>query len=368
MKTSDFFFELPEELIAQYPPERRGQSRLMLLNRQTGERSHRMVEELPEILCDLEFRGKDGGLPLLVFNNSKVRKARLVGVSQETGAKVEFLLVEPSLQSPVPLLHCSLLTAHSSIWKALVKRAKRRKPGSVYVFFDSHGEEIVRAEITGGEGEFKYLMFNRPIDDDWLDLYGHIPLPPYIKRQDDSSDSERYQTVYASAFGSSAAPTAGLHFTKELLERIGAAGIESVFITLHVGLGTFLPVRSENIEDHVMHREFFSIDEQAALKVEAAKTQGRKVIAVGTTSARTLESAWDGGTIKRGENATSIFIYPGYQFKAVDALFTNFHTPESTLLMLVSAFAGRGLILDSYAEAVTQRYRFFSYGDAMLIM
>jgi len=359
MKTSDFFFELPDNLIAQYPPEKRGQSRLMLLNRQTGKRVHRIVEELPEILCGPEFKGKDGEKPLLVFNNSKVRKARLIGVSQETGAKAEFLLVEP--QSPVP-------TPHSSTWKTLTKRAKRRKPGSVYIFFDNNGAEIARAEIIGGEGEFKHLAFDRPIDDEWLDLYGHIPLPPYIKRQDVVSDSERYQTVYASACGSSAAPTAGLHFTNELLSRISAAGIESVFITLHVGLGTFLPVRSENIEDHVMHREFFSIDEQSALKIEAAKAQGRKIVAVGTTSARTLESAWDGGTIKRGENATSIFIYPGYQFNAVDALFTNFHTPESTLLMLVSAFAGRELILESYAEAVAQGCRFFSYGDAMLIV
>jgi S-adenosylmethionine:tRNA ribosyltransferase-isomerase len=372
MKTSDFFFELPEELIAQYPPEKRGQSRLMLLNRRTGKRSHRMVEELPEILCGPEFRSKDGSLPLLVFNNSKVRKARLVGVSRDTGAKAEFLLIgtgdrglgtgflNPEPRTPNPEPH--------STWKTLVKRAKRRKIGSVYVFFDYKGAEIARAEIIGGEGDFKHLAFDRPIDDDWLDLYGHIPLPPYIKRQDAPSDSERYQTVYASACGSSAAPTAGLHFTNELLERIGAVGIESVFITLHVGLGTFLPVRSGNIEDHVMHRELFSIDDQSALKIESAKAQGRKIVAVGTTSARTLESAWDGGTIKRGETATSIFIYPGYKFNVVDALFTNFHTPESTLLMLVSAFAGRESILESYAEAVAQRYRFFSYGDAMLIV
>jgi S-adenosylmethionine:tRNA ribosyltransferase-isomerase len=249
-----------------------------------------------------------------------------------------------------------------------VKRAKRRKTGSVYVFFDNNGVEIARAEITGGEGEFKHLAFDRIVDDDWLDRYGHIPLPPYIKRQDAPSDSERYQTVYASACGSSAAPTAGLHFTNELLGRINAAGIESVFITLHVGLGTFLPVRSENIEDHVMHKELFSIDDNTALKIESAKTVGRKVIAVGTTSVRTMESAWEDGTIKRGEGATSIFIYPGYRFNAADAMFTNFHTPESTLLMLVSAFAGRELILESYAEAVAQGYRFFSYGDAMLIV
>jgi S-adenosylmethionine:tRNA ribosyltransferase-isomerase len=364
MKTSDFFFELPEGLIAQYPPEKRGQSRLMLLDRRTGKRSHRMVEELPEILCEPEFRGKNGGKPLLVFNNSKVRKARIVGVSKETGAKAEFLLIESREQGVMS----NEQGAMSNEWKVLVKRAKRRKIGSVYVIFDNNGVEIARAEITGGEGEFIHLAFDRVIDDDWLDLYGHIPLPPYIKRQDAPSDSERYQTVYASACGSSAAPTAGLHFTNELLDRINAAGIESVFITLHVGLGTFLPVRSENIEDHVMHRELFTIDDKAASKIEAAKTQGRKVIAVGTTSIRTLESAWEAGKIKRGEGATSIFIYPGYKFSAADALFTNFHTPESTLLMLVSAFAGRELILESYAEAVAQGYCFFSYGDAMLIV
>jgi len=407
MKTSDFFFELPEGLIAQYPPEKRGQSRLMLLNRRTGKRSHRTAEELPEILCEPEFRGKDGRPPLLVFNNSKVRKARLVGVSQQTGAKAEFLLLEQietreqgtgnreqGRQEGTALSRVDKICGSAGAqenspvceiqregfspsggrreWKVLTKRSKRRKTGSVYIFYDKQGEEIAKAEITGGEGNpnpvYLDLVFDRPIDDDWLDCHGHIPLPPYIKRQDVPADSERYQTVYASACGSSAAPTAGLHFTNELLTRINAAGIESVFITLHVGLGTFLPVRSENIEDHVMHRELFSIDEQAASKIESAKTQGRKVIAVGTTSLRTMESAWDAGKIKRGEGATSIFIYPGYKFNVADALFTNFHTPESTLLMLVSAFAGRELILESYAEAVAEGYRFFSYGDAMLIV
>jgi S-adenosylmethionine:tRNA ribosyltransferase-isomerase len=402
MKTSDFFFELPDELIAQYPPEKRGQSRLMLLDRLTGKRSHYMVEDLPDILCGPEFRSKDGGAPLLVFNNSKVRKARVVGTALHTGAKAEFLLVEQigtreqgtgnreqgrrgstalsrvdricgsaGAQENSPV--CEIWregfspSGGRSEWKVLVQRAKRKKPGGVYVFFDNNGAEIAKAEITTGEGEFRHLAFDRIIDDDWLDRYGHIPLPPYIKRQDSPSDSERYQTVYASAYGSSAAPTAGLHFTNELLERVNSAGIESVFITLHVGLGTFLPVRSENVEDHVMHREHFSIDDNAAQKIESAKAVGRKVIAVGTTSVRTMESAWDDGKIKRGEGATSIFIYPGYTFNVADALFTNFHTPESTLLMLVSAFAGRELILESYAEAVARGYRFFSYGDAMLI-
>jgi S-adenosylmethionine:tRNA ribosyltransferase-isomerase len=214
----------------------------------------------------------------------------------------------------------------------------------------------------------RLLEFDRTIDDDWLDRYGHIPLPPYIKRADTEADADRYQTVYAAACGSTAAPTAGLHFTQELLDRLDAAGIESAFVTLHVGLGTFLPVRSVNIEDHVMHNETFCIEGETAAKIERAKAGGRKIIAVGTTSVRTLESEWDSGRIKTGEGSTSIFIYPGYRFNVVDALFTNFHTPESTLLMLVAAFAGKDLILGSYAEAVKEGYRFFSYGDAMLIM
>jgi S-adenosylmethionine:tRNA ribosyltransferase-isomerase len=360
MKPSDFSFELPADLIAQYPPEQRGQSRLMLLERLSGKRQHRMVGELPEILSGPELRGRDGGLPLLVFNNSKVRKARLIGVSLDSGASVEFLLLEKV----------------GVIWKTLVKHAKRRKPGSRYVFYDAAGAEIARAEITGGEmadhadNEFRFLTFDRDIDDAWLDRYGHIPLPPYIKRKDAPSDADRYQTVYAADTGSAAAPTAGLHFTRELLDRIAAAGIETAFITLHVGLGTFLPVRCTRIEDHVMHSESFTIDEQTAAKIETAKAEGRKIVAVGTTTARTLESVWSSSDPHSPllSGITSIFIYPGYQFKVVDALFTNFHTPESTLLMLVSAFAGRELILESYAKAIGEGYRFFSYGDAMLIV
>jgi S-adenosylmethionine:tRNA ribosyltransferase-isomerase len=353
MKTSDFFFDLPPHLIAQQPPEQRGHSRLMVLNRLTGERSHRMVTDLPEILCGAGGE-KPGGLPLLVFNNSKVRKARLGGAALPSGAPVEFLLLEKD--------------KNSLTWKVLVQRSKRRRPGSAYAFFDNNGNKIAQAVIGGGgEGGVRLLEFDRPIDDDWLDRYGHIPLPPYIKRKDTEADADRYQTVYAAAYGSSAAPTAGLHFTRELLDNLDSAGIESAFVTLHVGLGTFLPVRSADIEDHVMHNETFCIDDVTAAKIERAKAEGRKIIAVGTTSVRTLESAWDSGRLKTGEGSTSIFIYPGYQFKVVNALFTNFHTPESTLLMLVSAFAGKDLILDSYAEAVREGYRFFSYGDAMLI-
>jgi S-adenosylmethionine:tRNA ribosyltransferase-isomerase len=345
VKTSDFFFELPPRLIAQYPPEQRGQSRLMTLDRVTGKREHRAVTDLGRIL-------KSGDL--LVFNNSKVRKARLLGVSAQTGARVEFLLL-------------SVVSAGGRRWKAMVRRAKRRKSGSVYVFY-GEGGEAARAEITGGEGEFRVIEFDRPVDEDWLEKHGHIPLPPYIRRDDAGGDAERYQTVYAAVTGSAAAPTAGLHFTRELLDELAARGVESAFITLHVGPGTFLPVRSGRVEDHVMHEEMFSIDPETAAKIDLAKAEGRRIIAAGTTSVRALESAWDAGRLRPGEGSTSIFLYPGCRFNVIDALFTNFHTPESTLLMLVSAFAGRELILESYACAIQEGYRFFSYGDAMLIL
>ncbi|MDR2020621.1 MAG: tRNA preQ1(34) S-adenosylmethionine ribosyltransferase-isomerase QueA [Treponema sp.] len=353
MKRSDFFFELPEALIAQFPPAERGRSRLMVLDRLKRTRLHRMTADLPELL-------EPGSL--LVFNNSRVRKARLYGRSALTGGRAVFLL----LNKADPLS-----------WRVMAQRAKRRRPGSRYLF-----EDGVEGEIADAEGEFRLLRFNRPIDDEWLDRYGHVPLPPYIKREDLPSDSGRYQTVYAGPPGSAAAPTAGLHFTGELLSRLEAAGMENVFITLHVGLGTFLPVRTEHIEDHRMHEESFSIDEDAAVRIEKAKAGGRKIVAVGTTSVRTLESAWQippgggPGSLRRGEGSTSIFIYPGRRFNVVDALFTNFHTPESTLLMLAAAFAeaktgafsGRDFILESYAEAIRENYRFFSYGDAMLIV
>ncbi|GHV62877.1 S-adenosylmethionine:tRNA ribosyltransferase-isomerase [Spirochaetia bacterium] len=368
MRTKDFSFELPGHLIAQYPPAERGQSRLMVLDRKTRAREHRMAADLPDLL-GTGFRGAASGAapPLLVFNNSRVRKARLLGTAQTTGqtagAQVEFLLIN-KVKNDAP----SPDGESGTVWRAMVRRAKRRRPGSRYVFAGG-----VEGEITGieaGAGEFRIVKFDRPINDEWLDKNGRIPLPPYIRRSDTAADSERYQTVYADVIGSSAAPTAGLHFSRELLERLAAAGIESAFVTLHVGLGTFLPVRVENIEEHKMHEEVYRIDDETASRIENAKTAGRKIIAVGTTSVRTLESAWNeaSGKLRRGEGSTSIFIYPGYSFKVADALFTNFHTPESTLLMLVSAFAGREFILESYAEAVREGYRFFSYGDAMLIL
>jgi S-adenosylmethionine:tRNA ribosyltransferase-isomerase len=354
MKTDDFFFELPKNLIAQYPPEKRGGGRLMVLDRDRLSLCHAMVEDLPDIL-DPAVTGTE---PLLVFNNSKVRKVRLAGVSEETGAAVEFLLVKK---------------IDDYTWTVMVKREKRRRPGCRYMF---GGENS--AEMTPGG----VLRFEKPADDAWLETWGRMPLPPYIKRKDTPLDGERYQTVYARFPGSAAAPTAGLHFTEDILRRLAEKGIESAFVTLHVGLGTFLPVRSENIEDHVMHEESYSIDEENAAKIERARAAGKRIIAVGTTSARTLETAWripaggGPGGLCRGEGSSSIFIYPGYRFNVADGLFTNFHTPRSTLLMLVAAFAeaksgvfsGKDFILRCYAEAVREAYRFFSYGDAMLIL
>jgi len=352
LKTSDFDFFLPDELIAQEPAAKRGQSRLMTLDRSSGQRLHSVVTELPRLLCGDKFLSPSGEKPLLVFNDTKVRKARLIGKNTQTGAEAEFLLLKKI----------------NDEWKTLAQRAKRRKKGSSYSFYNNTGEEIACARITDEKDEFRFLRFDKQIDDDFLNKYGHIPLPPYIKRNDVPSDADRYQTIYAKETGSAAAPTAGLHFTQEILCDLKECGIESVFVTLHVGLGTFLPVRSENIEEHVMHEESFEITESSAALIEKAKAGGRKIIAVGTTSLRSLESAASNGEIKRGWQKTSIFIYPGYKFKVVDALFTNFHTPQSTLLMLVSAFAGKEFILESYIDAVREKYRFFSYGDAMLII
>jgi S-adenosylmethionine:tRNA ribosyltransferase-isomerase len=357
MKTEDFFFDLPAHLIAQYPGEKRGQSRMMALDRMTGKRSHLKVVDLPDILCGSSFLSPSGEKPLMIFNDTRVRKARLIGKSAESGAQVEFLLLE---------------RIETHIWKAMTRRAKRRKQGSHYVFYDSNGGEIANAEAIGREGECLILAFDSLVDDAWFEKYGHIPLPPYIKRGDSADDSERYQTIYARHLGSAAAPTAGLHFTREILGSLFERGIESAFVTLHIGLGTFLPVRSDHIEDHQMHEEQFVITEENAVIIEKAFTEKRKIIAVGTTSLRALESAFSEEGLMRGWQSTSVFIRPGWQFKTADALFTNFHTPLSTLLMLVSAFAegafpGRELILESYAEAIKEEYRFFSYGDAMLI-
>jgi len=288
---------------------------------------------------------------LMVFNDSRVRKARLYGQALDTGARVEFLLLRRRAPDE---------------WEAAATKLKRQRPGRRYAFPEGVEAEVLPDPVGAG-ADTRRLRFEPPIDEAYLERVGHVPLPPYIKRDDRPADEERYQTVYSRAVGSAACPTAGLHFTEELLAALDGRGVERATLTLHVGMGTFLPVRSENVEDHAMHEEEYTVSEAAAAAVMRAKAEGRPVIAVGTTSLRTLESAWGVEGLAAGSGSTRIFIYPGYRFKAVDRLFTNFHTPRSTLLMLVSAFAGRERVLEAYAEAVRGRYRFFSYGDAMLI-
>lgn len=337
MRTTDFSFNLPEVLIAQTPSERRGESRLLVLDRGSGELTHSAVRAIAEFV-------PSGAV--MVFNDSRVRRARLFA-STPSGGRVEVLLLRR--EGP-------------ALWAALTTRMAKLTPGKRLEL-----PEGVEAEVVEALADERVFRLSREIDDDYLERNGHLPLPPYIRREDAPTDAERYQTVYARERGSSAAPTAGLHFTEGILSGLEAAGVVLRFVTLHVGLGTFLPVRSESIEDHRMHREEYSIPAATADAVNAAKRDGRPVVAVGTTSVRTLESAWTDEGLPAASGSTNIFIYPGYRFKAVDMLFTNFHTPESTLLMLVSAFAGRERILSAYQEAVRERYRFFSYGDAMLI-
>ena len=345
MQTKDFYFELPPELIAQKPSGKRGDDRLMFLNRETGAVEHHVMADLVDLV--------DEGT-LMVFNNSRVRRSRCYAIKNSSGREQEFLFLNP-------------MNTDSNTWNTMVKGAKKVKAGGTYTFADGSVGTILENAADNGT-EFRTISFPFRLDDDWFNRNGHIPLPPYIRREDDDTDSERYQTVYAKETGSSAAPTAGLHFTQDLLSRLKAKGIELEWVTLHVGLGTFLPVRAENIEDHKMHEEWYTVSEETARKINEAKKAGRKILAVGTTSVRTLESAAEeDGTVKSGTRGTSIFMYPGYRFRVVDQMFTNFHTPESTLIMLVSAFAGREHILSAYQNAVENRYRFFSYGDAMLI-
>lgn len=350
MKLSDFNFELPEELIAQKPSGIRGQDKLMLLDRETGEVKHLSMNDLPDLITPDT---------LMIFNNSKVRRSRCYGfkIGQKEGQggrEQEFMFLNQ-------------MTPDLKIWQTMVKGAKKVKPGNRYQFNDGSTGVIIEHENDKGS-EFRTIQFDCPLDDDWFGRNGHIPLPPYIRREDDDTDSERYQTIYAKETGSSACPTAGLHFTDEMFARLDEKGIERAFVTLHVGLGTFLPVRAENIEDHKMHEEVYTIPFDTAEKINRAKKEGRPILAVGTTSVRTLESAADeNGFVKGGSSSTHIFMYPGYKFKCVDKMFTNFHTPESTLIMLVSAFAGRDHILNAYRQAVEEKYHFFSYGDCMLI-
>ena len=340
MKTSDFYFELPPELIAQTPLPRRDGSRLLCLNRQTGELEHSVFYRLPDML-----RPGD----CLVLNDSRVLPARLIGHRLPGGGVCEVLL---------------LTEREGDLWECLVRPGKKMRSGTQLVFGDGALTAVVEAEVSDGNRlvRFSYEGIFLEI----LDRLGEMPLPPYIKEK--LADRERYQTVYSREPGSAAAPTAGLHFTKELLAEIEAKGVKVCYLTLHVGLGTFRPVKEENILDHEMHSEFCIVPEETARIVTETKQAGGRVIAVGTTSCRTLESfANPDGTLDAHSGWTNIFIYPGYTFRCIDALITNFHLPESTLIMLVSALAGHENILNAYRVAVEQRYRFFSFGDAMFI-
>ena len=339
MKKSDFYFDLPEELIAQTPLQQRDQSRLMLLDKQSGAISHRHFYELPDLL-------REGDC--LIMNDSRVLPARLLG-SRLSGGSVELVL---------------LRDLGDGRWECLSRPGRKTKPGTQLQFGNGELTAEVEAVAEGGNRIVKFQY--EGIFLEVLERLGKMPLPPYIKEE--LQDAERYQTVYSREIGSAAAPTAGLHFTEELLDAIRAKGIKTGFVTLHVGLGTFRPVKEEEIEDHDMHSEFCMIPEETAQLINETKARGGRVVAVGTTSCRTLESfAAEDGRMKAASGWTNIFIYPGYRFKCIDALITNFHLPESTLIMLVSALAGRENVLHAYRSAVEEKYRFFSFGDAMLI-
>ena len=340
MKTSDFAFDLPEELIAQDPLEDRSSSRLMLLDKNTGEISHRIFHDIKNVL-------KPGDC--LVINDTKVIPARLLGQKEGTGAHIEILLLKRK---------------EDDVWETLVKPGKKCRPGARILF----GNGELKAEILEilPDGNRHVRFYYDGIFEEVLDRLGQMPLPPYITHQ--LKDKNRYQTVYAKYEGSAAAPTAGLHFTRELLGQIEEMGVNIARVTLHVGLGTFRPVKVDNVLDHHMHSEFYQVTEAAAEMINRTRKEGGRIISVGTTSTRTLESAAsDDGMVHAGSGDTDIFIYPGYKFKVIDGLITNFHLPESTLLMLVSALAGREHVLRAYREAVKERYRFFSFGDAMFI-
>ena len=337
---SDFYFDLPEELIAQDPLLDRSSSRLLTLNKNDGNFEHHIFKDIVDYLNPGDC---------LVLNNTKVIPARLFGVKEETGAVVEFLLLKRK---------------DNDVWETLVKPGKKARPGMRFSF----GDGQLKCEIVGLAEEGKRLVHfeYEGIWEEILDTLGEMPLPPYITHK--LEDKNRYQTVYAKYEGSAAAPTAGLHFTNELLKQIADKGVDVAYVTLHVGLGTFRPVKEDNILEHHMHSEYYEITEEAADKINACKERGGRVVCVGTTSCRTVESAADeNGRLKACCNNTEIFIYPGYKFKILDALITNFHLPESTLIMLVSALAGRENVLAAYEEAIRERYRFFSFGDAMYI-
>ncbi len=340
MKRQDFYYELPEELIAQDPLADRESSRLLVLNRESGVISHHVFREITEYLHEGDC---------LVINDTKVLPARLIGSREGTNGKVEILLLKRK---------------ENNIWETLVKPGRKAKVGTRLVF----GEGLLIGQVVDivEEGNRLIQFTYEGIFEEILDRLGQMPLPPYITHQ--LADKNRYQTVYAAHTGSAAAPTAGLHFTPELLKKIEDMGVEIAKVTLHVGLGTFRPVKVDEITEHHMHSEFYQIDEEAAAKINRAKENGKRVICVGTTSCRTVESAADEkGRLRALSGWTDIFIYPGYEFKVLDCLITNFHLPESTLIMLVSALAGREKVMEAYEEAVREKYRFFSFGDAMFI-
>lgn len=340
LKKSDFYFDLPQELIAQDPLEDRSASRLLVLNRGTGAVEHHIFKEITDYL-----RPGD----CLVLNNTKVIPARLLGVKEDTGAAIEILLLK---------------RRDSDVWETLVKPGKKARPGAKIVF----GDGCLRAEVLEvvEEGNRLIRFDYEGIFEEVLDRLGEMPLPPYITHK--LQDKNRYQTVYAKYEGSAAAPTAGLHFTEELLAQIEEMGVKTAYVTLHVGLGTFRPVKADNLLEHHMHSEWYQVTQETADLINGTKENGGRVICVGTTSCRTVESAADeNGRVQPGCGDTEIFIYPGYRFKVLDCLITNFHLPESTLVMLVSALAGRENVLSAYREAVEEKYRFFSFGDAMLI-
>lgn len=340
MKVSDFDFYLPEELIAQHPLEKRDESRLMVLDKKTGEIEHKRFYDI------IDYLNKGD---TLVLNNTRVMPARLIGEKENTGGKIEFLLLK---------------RVEGDKWECLAKPGKSAREGRRFTF----GNGILKAEVIEVlENGNRIVEFHyEGIFEQVLDSLGEMPLPPYIHEK--LEDKERYQTVYSKEKGSAAAPTAGLHFTKELLKKIQDKGVNIVYLTLHVGLGTFRPVKVENIENHNMHSEFYMLSEESAKIINETKKRGNRVISVGTTSTRTLETIGDeNGMVKEQSGWTNIFIYPGYKFKVVDNLITNFHLPESTLIMLVSTLAGKENVMNAYNIAVKEKYRFFSFGDAMFI-
>lgn len=340
MKTSDFDYELPERLIAQHPAEKRDHSRLLVMDKYTGEVEHRIFKDIVDYLHEGD---------VLVVNKTKVLPARIFGVKEGGSAKIEVLLLKRDEDLP-------------NTWEVLVRAGKRAKVGTMINF----GEGLLRGEVIENTSAGRKVTFYFDgIFEEILDQLGMMPLPPYIHEQ--LEDKNRYQTVYAKVEGSAAAPTAGLHFTEELMDQLRAKGVQIEEVLLHVGLGTFKPVDEENIEDHEMHTEFYDISEDTAARINQAKDEGRRIISVGTTSTRAMESAAKDGRLVAGNGWTNIFIFPGYEWQIIDGLITNFHLPKSTLMMLVSALSKREYILNAYHEAVKEEYRFFSFGDAMFI-